>query len=100
MVNPAKIRATVLEMISEDRYGLHELLADVQAASPDVPESVRIAAATNVLLEMMQQGAIELFWERWSTQQPDGIISAVEAQSLLRDPSLWRPAERYIAFGQ
>jgi hypothetical protein len=87
-------------MISEDRYGLHELLADVQAASPDVSESDSIAAAANVLLEMMHQGEIELYWERWSTQQPAGAISETEARSLLADPSLWRPAERYIAFAR
>ena len=96
MIDVDDLKEAVLEMASEDWYGLYEVIWHMNKVQPDIPESSKIEAARTAITSLLEAGKIRIGWLEWPKGGPPTQIENSEVGELLQDAKSWQPSQRYV----
>jgi hypothetical protein len=100
MINFVQVRTLALSSGSEDYAGLDELLGELERF-PDASEAERVAAASTVLADLLNEGLVDVFSSIWASGKYDPVPRD-RAVTLIADPHSWKHSsavsEPYLTF--
>jgi len=77
-------RNSILELGAEDYWHL----ADAAVYLPTVPEPIRQAIARDAMVQLLEEGLVELFYGQFATNEMT-LVPRELAREVLNDPSAW-----------
>jgi hypothetical protein len=102
-IDPAEVRAEIIQSAGEDYYGLWELIWALNTAHPEIDEATKVAAAASAIVPLLQEGAIRLYRGEWR-DNAFAPLELSEAIRLVTDTTAWDPPPngsraKFVVFG-
>jgi hypothetical protein len=98
MLDTKQVEIIILELGSEDRYGLHEVLWALNARYPDVPDNQKLSAARQAVSSLLGRGRLTLYRQRWAEMDSTSPLDEAQAIRVLEDPGSWAPGDDLVTF--
>lgn len=93
------LRASVLSDLGREPMGVYEVWWDANGLYKDWPASKRLAAAEQVVTELIHEGAVTLWRGRWIGPDHERLpIPSADVPHVLRAWSTWVPQEDEVVW--
>jgi hypothetical protein len=87
-MNELNVKQAILEMGSEDGYGLYEIIWDLRVRFPAATDKERLRAAKRVIKALLAEKLVYLYWfDQLTGSESD--IPHEEAQGIVEDDRNW-----------
>jgi hypothetical protein len=89
-LSPLIARDVILEMCSEDEFGLYEVVWSLNTAYPTVPKGDKVTASRTAMRRLLDEERVVLLRARWAS---NGRVPVAlnEARGLIESDSAWEP---------